>query len=90
MKNIPAQVQTDFRALLNKHHVSQNLHGHYFKWLRYFLDFCEKYDFDPYVYRSLPHFIDKLKDKRYSLAQQKQAVEAVHFFGSFMDRTRRH
>jgi len=37
---------------------------HYRKWLRYYLDFCQKYGFRQSDTKSLPHFIKKLKEKK--------------------------
>ena len=50
------------------------------RWLRFYLDFCSKYGFEPYDPQSLPHFIKKLQSKNQGPFQQQQATEAVHIF----------
>jgi integron integrase len=50
------------------------------KWLRYYLDFCQKYRFRESSTRSLPNFIGKLKERGQTDIQQKQANEAIHIY----------
>jgi len=50
------------------------------KWLRYYLDFCQRYRFSESNSQSLPNFIRKLKEKRQTDAQQKQTNEAIHIY----------
>jgi integron integrase len=52
----------------------------YQKWLRYYLDFCQKYHVPPKHEKSLPPFIQKLQDKQQSREQQEQAVRAVTLY----------
>jgi len=52
---------------------------HYRKWLRYYLDFCQKYGFQSDT-KSLPHFIKKLKEKKQTDLQQKQAADAIYIY----------
>jgi hypothetical protein len=54
-------------------------HGSYKKWLRYYLDFCEKYHFPAHHRESLPRFLGKLNEERQSRAQQEQAASAIGF-----------
>jgi len=44
------------------------------------LDFCHKYGHSESNSQSLPNFIRKLKEKRQTEAQQKQANEAIHIY----------
>ncbi|MCP4260619.1 MAG: hypothetical protein GY774_24290, partial [Planctomycetes bacterium] len=53
---------------------------HYVKWLRYYLDFCNKYHFNSTDKINLPHFIKKLGEKKQSVLQQKQASHAVSLY----------
>jgi len=80
MKKIPPESETKFKAAMNEGELRQNLQGHYLKWLRYYLDFYEKYGFDAYDSRSAPDFIQKLKDKNQSSFQQGQARDAIQLF----------
>lgn len=50
------------------------------KWLRYYLDFCQKYRFPPGHTQSLPRFIQKLQEKRQTSAQQEQAANAIKLY----------
>jgi len=44
------------------------------------LDFCQRYRFSESNSQSLPNFIRKLKEKRQTDVQQKQANEAIHIY----------
>ena len=55
-------------------------HFHYRKWLRYYLDFCLKYDHDPANKESFAPFVQKLKDKNHTEQQREQAFDAVSIF----------
>jgi len=76
-------LNAQFNALLVKNKIAQKFHTHYLKWLRYYLDFCQRYRFSESNSQSLPNFIRKFKksgrsksqidnSKRYS-AQNKAA-----------------
>ncbi len=80
MRKIPAALNAQFGALLVKNKIPQKFHNHYLKWLRYYLDFCQRYRFSESNSRSLPNFIRKLKEKGQTDAQQKQANEAIHIY----------
>jgi hypothetical protein len=58
MRKIPVPcLNAQFDALLVKNKIPQKLHNHYLKWLRYYLDFCQRYLFSESNSRSLPNFI---------------------------------
>ncbi len=80
MKNVPDHIQEEFRAMLNRKGIPANQHVHFLKWLRFYLDFCDKYTFDSYDPKSLPYFIKKLQSKRQGTFQQDQASQAVHMY----------
>ena len=50
------------------------------KWLRYYLDFCEKYRFNPADRNSFPQFDRKLQEKRQSEWLRGQARHAVALY----------
>jgi hypothetical protein len=54
--------------------------GAYKKWLRYYLDFCEKCDFPAHHRESLFEFLGTLEEKRQSKAQREQAASAIGLF----------
>lgn len=62
---------------------------HFVKWLRYYLDFCDKYRFNPSDAKSIPLFIEKLHSKKQSSFQQQQAQRAVKIYFSVIFRERK-
>ena len=77
MRQIPAHLISKFKTLLVKNEIPQKNQVHYLKWLRYYLDFCQKYHFQPGQKESLPHFVRKLQEKKQTRVQQEQAVTAI-------------
>jgi len=77
MKLIPSNIKVLYDAHLKKKAISKSAHFHYLKWLRYYLDFCEKYHLNQLKRENVVHFIKKLKDKKQTAQQQKQAYHAV-------------
>ena len=45
MLPVPPHLETQFGDRLRRNAVPKIAHGSYKKWLRYYLDFCEKYHF---------------------------------------------
>ena len=79
MLPVPPQLETQFEDRLRRNAVPKMAHSSYKKWLRYYLDFCEKYHFPAQHRESLPEFLDKLEEKRQSKTQQEQAASAIEF-----------
>ncbi|MEA1946626.1 MAG: integron integrase [Thermodesulfobacteriota bacterium] len=77
---IPQNINTLYSALLIQKAVPDKYHPYYRKWLRYYLDFCQKYGFIQSDTKSLPHFIKKLKEKKQTDPQQKQAADAIYIY----------
>jgi integron integrase len=80
MLAIPPEVQAQFEEHLAKRLIPNGLHGVYKKWLRYYLDFCQKYRFPPTHKQSLPRFIKKLQEKKQTNPQQEQATNAIKLY----------
>jgi len=80
MKQIPDAILGRYKALFAKKQIPQNFQPYYLKWLRYYLDFCRKYKFKESEKNSLPHFINKLNEKKQSGQKQNQAFDAVSIF----------
>jgi len=78
MLDIPADLKKDYARLLHQRKVPAYSHNHYMKWLRFYLDFCHKYQHAPRQRASLPLFIRKLHDKGQAVRQQKQAGHAIN------------
>ena len=80
MLKIPSALREQFELCLRNKPVPVSAHGLYIKWLRYYLDFCLKYDFASDQRESLPHFLRKLQEENQSKGQQQQAAEAITFY----------
>ncbi|HEY5812062.1 MAG TPA: hypothetical protein VIT23_05370, partial [Terrimicrobiaceae bacterium] len=57
--------------------ISEPERSDYRKWVRFYLDFCDKYGHAPRSGSSLRPFLAKLASKNQSTAQQQQASRAV-------------
>lgn len=77
---IPDNILTSFEAILNKRAVAPAQCADYKKWLRYFLDFCAKYPVPAARSDHVRLFIDKLREKKQTPAQQEQAAYAVSLY----------
>lgn len=80
MRAIPIEVIKRYETLLETRDIARHLHVHYKKWLRYFLDYCEKY---PTVGGNSEHtrrFLEKLRQKDQSALQCQQAAHALALY----------
>lgn len=77
MREIPPAILDPFNQLLERKEVPPRYRNHYRKWLKFFLDFCDKYDFSPTDKQQVPAFIAKLLEKNQSKFFQRQAEQAV-------------
>ena len=77
MIDIPPKIASTYNGFLVKKGIPQKLHTFYRKWLRYYLDFCQKYNFKQSDKESLSYFFKKLKEKNQTDQQQKQAFHAI-------------
>jgi len=65
MIDVPAQIKNDYGKLIAKRGIPIYNHNFYQKWLRFYLDFCHKYNYVSTKRGSLAHFIEKL-NKRFN------------------------
>jgi hypothetical protein len=65
---------------LTQKNVAVEQRPRYKKWLRYYLDFCHKYAFEPTDRWSFPAFQEKLRAKNQSESQCQQAHHAVALY----------
>ena len=84
MRQIPDALNSKFKTLLINNKIPQRDQYFYLKWLRYYLDFCHKYRLKEYDTQSLPDFINKLKEKKQTAAQQQQAAKAIKIYYGFI------
>ena len=80
MRPVPPAVQARFIAHLGQKSIPSSIHFHYIKWLRYYLDFCEKYHFPQAQVSSLAPFLQKLQDKKQAPPLQQQARHAISLY----------
>jgi hypothetical protein len=80
MLDIPAQLKKDYTRFLTQCEVPPHSHNYYIKWLRFYLDFCNKYNHVSANRGSLAHFIKKLHEKNQTSRQQKQASHAISLY----------
>ena len=59
MIDVPAQIKNDYGKLIAKRVIPIHSHNFYQKLLRFYLDFCHKYNYDSTNRGSLIHFIEK-------------------------------
>jgi hypothetical protein len=65
---------------LTSRSIPDALRYHYKKWLRYYLDFCQKYHQSVSTKESLQRFIKKLQEKNQTPEQQTQACSAIGLY----------
>ncbi len=80
MIKVPANLIKKYIAFIGSQGVVQGYQHYYAKWLRYYIDFCHKYGFFNRETRSLPAFLEKLKEKKQAEHLRKQAYHAVTLF----------
>ena len=80
MLSLPDELSHQFNAELDQGRHPENIKHFYRKWLRYYWDFCHKYQHDPFHPSSLPLFLNKLAQKRHSNQQREQADQAIKLF----------
>jgi len=77
---IPNEVFIQYVAYLNKRGVIAAHQGQYKKWLRYYLDFCDKYPIPDANSDRVRLFCEKLRDKKQSEAQREQAAHSISLY----------
>ena len=80
MQTIPKDILDKFDAVLKQQKVAIASRNDYRKWLRYFLDFCAKYQPPNSRSEQARLFIEKLRSKNQSAKQLEQAADAVSLF----------
>jgi integron integrase len=80
MQMIPADIWEQFSAVLEKRAVPVSCRSDYRKWLRHYLDFCSKYPLPDSRSEHVRMFIQKLREKKQTPEQQKQAAHALSLF----------
>ncbi len=87
MLQVPAQLLHQYTAFIAAKGVPPREQQYYVKWLRFFLDFCHKYNFRRDADVSLTAFQEKLRDKKQSETLRKQAYYAVTLYFELASQT---
>jgi hypothetical protein len=77
---VPGALQKRFIEILLEKGVLSGQQSAYLKWLRYYLDFYQKYCFEEKQPESMAPFVKKLQEKRQSVMQLEQARKAIGLF----------
>ena len=77
---VPNVVFTRYVAHLNTRGIAADRHGDYKKWLRYYLDFCDKYPVPESKPERVRQFCEKMHEKKQSEKQWQQAAHAVSLY----------
>ena len=80
MLKLPTTLIHQFDILLLNNAIPDKDRGFYKKWLRFYWDFCHKYQHDAFHLKSLPLFLQKLQNKNQSEEQRHQAKHAISLF----------
>jgi hypothetical protein len=80
MQLIPGEILERYLAVLERRAVSASRQAEYKKWLRYFLDFEAKYRPPDSRSEQVRLFIQKLREKKQTPEQQKQAAHAISLY----------
>ena len=86
MLQVSEEIDNNYYLLLKDRNIPKSAYADFRKWLRYYLDFCKKYNHSESENESLPLFIKKLQEKHQSSNQQKQASFAVTLYYSSLIR----
>jgi integron integrase len=80
MLAVPLELTRRYETHLVQKKLMARQHPHYHKWLRYYLDFCHKYNFTPTERGSLPAFQEKLRARQQPQSLRQQAGHAVALY----------
>ncbi len=81
---LPPHLYKQYRLFCTGKGISDNEFADHLKWLRYFLDFCEKYQIRGNDTDRLELFLDKLQQKGQTEEKRQQAKKAVSLYFSMI------
>ena len=84
MKTIPIKIAQIFTERVNTAKIFVTEQRQYLKWLRYYLDFCEKYNHSPVDPDSANSFMLKLSEKNQTFRQQRLAAKSILVYRDIM------
>lgn len=77
---IPKKTYAQYMNFLKASNVSADLFQEYVKWLRYFLDFCDRHVITPDKAERLRLFLEKLREKKQSEEKCRAAFHSVSLY----------
>lgn len=77
---VPASLSQTFESQLSLRNIPDQQRRNFHKWLRYYLDFCNKCTLDPKVTASFSGFDEKLKSKGQSDVQRMEARRSIAIY----------
>jgi len=80
MLTLPSSLAHKYEALLIQFGVPVNQRAYYYKWLRYYLDFCDNHQLNSSDKYNFSAFNEKLRSKNQSDTQRQQAKQAIAIF----------
>ena len=80
MQPVPENLMATYSSILTARGIPPELHVHFKKWLRYFIDFCAKYQPAATQSEQARLFLEKLRSKKQSPFQCQQAAQAVSLY----------
>jgi len=80
MITLPDDILAQYEVALKKRAIAAYRRSEYRKWLRYYLDFCAKYQPPNSKSERVRLFIEKLRKKKQTPEQQQQAGHAVSLY----------
>jgi hypothetical protein len=80
MFSIPKEIADQYDNVLQQRAIPEVFRAHYRKWLRYFLDFCQKYPPPEGRSEQIRLFIAKLRTKKQTPRQCTQAAHAISLY----------
>lgn len=80
MLHVPHELLYRYGSFLGKQGIPATHQADYRKWLRYFMDFCDKYSVPESRQERLRMFIEKLREKKQTVAQRKHAALAISIY----------
>lgn len=80
MRTIPEVLVSEMRREMDAQKLTRPLQVEYFKWLRFYLDFCMKYKHSTRDPETEVLYLQKLSSKGQSVTQQEQAASCISLF----------
>ncbi len=88
MIHVPAHLLCQYKTFIAHKEVSPKEQQYYIKWMRFFLDFFHKYQSGTEANTSLTAFMEKLREKKQSEKQIKQAHHAIMLYSELVSRAK--